>query len=98
MSADAACPCCDGSGRVCAFRRFVTVREALAEGAICAAEDTVYGNRRTGRWPWLTRVGPSGRKGRDLWIVVDQAVQWWLEQGRPKDAERILVLARRQGR
>lgn len=98
MSA-AVCPCCQGSGlRLDTFRALITVKEALGEGAICAAMDTVYDNRRTGRWPWLTRVGPSGQKGRDLWIVVNHAVQWWLERGRPLEAERIVALARRQGR
>ena len=97
MSA-APCPCCGGAGVFDSFRSKVKVKEALADGAICAAEDTVYDNRRTGRWPWLTRVGPEGRHGRDLWIVINEAVLWFLQRGRQKDADRLLALARRQGR
>jgi hypothetical protein len=91
------CLCCGGTGLVGA-RSKIRVKEVLAANALCVTEDTVYDNRRTGRWPWLTRISPEGRPGRDLWIVVAQAVPWFLARGRHKDADRLLELARRQGR
>lgn len=90
------CPHCQGTGGV-AHRAMVKVKEALRADAIPAAFDTVYENKKNGRWPWLTRVGPSGRQGRDLWVMVDDAIAWWIADGRPTVAARLLSLAKESG-
>ena len=91
------CPCCNGTGALGVGRPMVKVAEALRADAIPAAACTIYENSRSGRWPWLTRVGPSGRRDRNLWINVGDAVEWWLADGRPSVAARLLSLSKEGG-
>lgn len=91
------CPYCRGSGRSQSSRLKVKVTEALRAGALPAAIDTIYDNHRKGRWPWLTRLDPEGRRGRALWIVVSDAAAWFVADGRPKVAARLMELAREDG-
>lgn len=100
MTAPAAimcCPRCQGSGTVQAARTKVTVTEALRADVIPAAVSTIYENSKSGRWPWVTRVGPGGRRDRNLWIDIGPAVEWWVADGRPSVAARLELLAREGG-
>lgn len=99
------CPCCGRSGDEAepaaanpqTGRAKIKVMEAMRANALPAAIDTVYENRSNGRWPWLTRVGPHGRRSRDLWIVVSEASSWWIDDGRPAVAARLVSLAAEGG-
>ena len=103
MKADVAvsvrvCQCCGaGLPEIARFRLKVKVTEALLAVALPAAIDTVYDNHRNGRWPWLTRLDQEGRRGRALWIVVSDAATWFVADGRPKVAARLMELAREDG-
>ena len=94
MSAATVCPCCGGTGtsRTAASLRLSVALEALPLGA-----DSAYENHAKGRWPWLSRVGPDGSRGRDLWVDVDMAASWFIDQGRPGVAHRLLSLAKEGG-
>lgn len=39
---------------------------------------SLYSGKSRGRYPFLTRTGPEGRQGRDLWIDV-QAFNAWAQ-------------------
>ena len=92
------CRCC-GAELPKSTRLKITVTEAILAGALPFAIDTVYGNRKTGRWPWLTRTDPDGRVSRDLWIVVLDAAAWFVTcpRPRPKVAASLLGLAQKEG-
>ena len=91
------CPHCCGSGALGIARPLVKLAEAIRAGSIPAAISTAYGNARTGRWPWLTRFGPNGRRDRHLWIRVADAAEWWLSHGKPSVAARLVMLATEGG-
>lgn len=42
---------------------------------------TLYVGRSLGRYPWLTREGPNGRRGRYLWIDAGHFNAWAAERG-----------------
>ena len=59
---------------------------------------TLYGWRRTRRVDWLTRVGPDGHQGRDLWINVAAATVWWRSRGLYSVATGLELIAEGRGR
>lgn len=40
------------------------------------ASQTLYNGHRRGRYPWLTRNGPDGRRTRDLWVDLEKLRAW----------------------
>lgn len=42
---------------------------------------TLYVGRSLGRYPWLTREGPNGRRGRRLWVDAIHFNAWAAERG-----------------
>ena len=92
------CRCC-GAELPKSSRLKIKVTEAILAGALPFSIDTVYGNRKTGRWPWLTRTNPEGRVSKNLWIVVPDAAAWFVTSARPrpKIAASLLGLAQEEG-
>lgn len=44
------------------------------------AIQTLYNGKSAGRYPWLTRTRPDGRRSRRLWIDVEKFNEWaWLQ-------------------
>ena len=37
---------------------------------------TIYNRRSLGQIDWLSRVGPRGKKTRDLWVDVQACKEW----------------------
>lgn len=92
------CRCC-GAELPKSSRLKIKVTEAILTGALPFSIDTVYGNRRTGRWPWLTRTNPDGRVSKNLWIVVPDAAAWFVtcHRPQPKVAASLFDLAQKEG-
>lgn len=42
---------------------------------------TLYSGHCRGSYPWLTRVGPDGHRGRILWILVGEFNLFCLARG-----------------
>lgn len=42
---------------------------------------TLYNGRCTGRFSWLSRFDPEGRRGRELWLDVAAANAWLTARG-----------------
>lgn len=42
---------------------------------------TLYNGHAKGRFPFLSRVGPEGRKTRELWVDVPAATDWLEARG-----------------
>lgn len=40
-----------------------------------------------GRYPFLTRLDPQGRRGRDLWVDINSYNNWAAERGYPARIE-----------
>jgi hypothetical protein len=45
------------------------------------ASSTLHSGKSRGRYPWLTRHGPDGHRGRILWILVDDFNQFCRDRG-----------------
>ena len=37
---------------------------------------TIYNAHSAGRLPWLTRIGPEGRRTRELWVNIELLGNW----------------------
>jgi hypothetical protein len=57
------------------------IKLKLIRDAIPRSLKTLYNAHSSGRLGWLTRVGPDGRRGRDLWVDQDGLVQWASDEG-----------------
>ncbi len=42
---------------------------------------TIYNGHRHGRWPWLSRMGPNGRRTRKLWVDLPVLLDWARARG-----------------
>ena len=59
---------------------------------------TLYSWRHKKRVCWLTRVDPDGRRGRELWIHVPTAAEWWRARGLDAVARNVEIIAEGRGR
>lgn len=50
---------------------------------------SLYNARRDGRLPWLQRLGPEGRRGRKLWVDLDELAAWARLRGWKLDLARL---------
>lgn len=44
---------------------------------------TLYNGHSAGKYNWLTRIGPGGRRTRELWVNVPKLEQWAQARGLP---------------
>ena len=49
---------------------------------------SIYNLHARGACPWLTRIGPEGRRTRDLWVKVPELQAWAAARGLRLAAER----------
>ena len=54
---------------------------AALDGSFPFATSTLYEGHCTRRYPWLSRVGPDGHRGRHLWLDVDAFNRWAQARG-----------------
>jgi hypothetical protein len=57
----------------------VTLATVLAD--LPFALGTCYQAHKHGRWPWLTRTSPEGRRTRELWVDVPALLNWAAARG-----------------
>lgn len=62
--------------------------DALPRGAA-----GIYVDRARGRCEWVTRIGPHGRRTRELWVLVDLAASAYRLRGMRHVARRLRDLA-----
>lgn len=43
---------------------------------------SIYVDRHRGRCKWVTRIGPNGLRGRDLYVDVDAAIEAHVQCGK----------------
>ncbi len=64
------------------------VQLARVVHALPYAVGTLYNCHSNGRLPWLSRIGPEGRRTRELWVDLDALAPWaearglWLRLGK----------------
>lgn len=54
---------------------------ACVAHALPFSSQTVYNAHSQGRWTWLSRVGPDGRRSRELWVDLPSLNIWAAERG-----------------
>lgn len=57
------------------------VKLKLIRDCIPRSLKTLYNAHSAGRLSWLTRVGPDGRRSRDLWVDQAALTQWAADEG-----------------
>jgi hypothetical protein len=45
------------------------------------ALSSLYSGHSSGRYTWLTRTGPDGHKGKNLWILIEEFNTWSRNRG-----------------
>ena len=55
---------------------------ALKTVALPFSLGTCYQMHSKKRVDWLTRTGPEGRRGRELWVDLDKYNEWAAPRGR----------------
>lgn len=55
--------------------------------ALPFAGQTLYNGHSQGRWPWLSRVGPAGRRTRELWVDLPALSAWASARGQKINLE-----------
>lgn len=51
------------------------------KGKFPFAPSTLYTGKSLGRYPWLTRHGPDGERGRYLWVDTAKFDEWAAAKG-----------------
>jgi hypothetical protein len=49
---------------------------ARAAAALPFSLKTIYNGHSAGRFPWVSRYSPEGRKTRELWVDIEALKAW----------------------